>query len=260
MKLNRDHPVPLYFQFVELIRERIQSRQLAPGDQLPSMLELSDQTGISRMTVRQGIDYLVRNGLLVVKPGVGTFVADPKLVHDSLDLLGFSEEMARQGLEATSRVLAQEMTNPPPKVAAELEMVAGELAIKIVRLRTGGDTPLLLETNYIPAKLCLGLEQDDLTHQSLFELYEVRYGLSPVYARHSLEATTANTYEADLFAIKPGTALLLSEGVLYGERDQPVEYFKAVYRGDRFKFQFQSHRNSLVQPTSTHQRVNMVME
>ncbi|HXF61677.1 MAG TPA: GntR family transcriptional regulator [Caldilineaceae bacterium] len=260
MRLNRDHPIPLYFQFVELMRERIQSGQLAPGEQLPSMRELSDQTGISRMTVRQGIDYLVRNGLLVVKPGVGTFVAAPKLVHDTLDLLGFSEEMARQGLHVLSRVLEQGVGAAPPKVAGELRLAKGEPVVKIVRLRAAGAAPLLLETNYIPANLCPGLEQDDLAHQSLFELYERRYGLRPLYTRQSLEATTANAYEAELFQTKPGTALLLSEGVLYGERDQPIEYFKAIYRGDRFKFQFQSNRHSLAQNEASAQPVNVVIE
>jgi GntR family transcriptional regulator len=247
MKLNRAHPIPLYYQAVEVIWEQIQSGRWLPGARLPSMHELSEQMGISRMTIRQGIDYLARHGVLVVKPGVGTFVAGPKLVHDTLDLLGFSEEMARQGQAVISRVLAQTVVAPPPKVCDVLRLASGERAVQVVRLRSGGETPLLLETNYVPAQLCPGLEGEALAQRSLFELYERRYGLHPAYTTQSLEATTANAYEAELFKVKLGTALMLSEGVLYGDRGQPIEYFKAIYRGDRFKFRLQSHRSSLDQ-------------
>lgn len=95
MALDKSSPIPLYYQLAELIRERIQSGELKPGDQLPSERDLSEQVAISRMTVRQAVAYLVREGTLVVKPGVGTFVAEPKLTYDALHLLGFTEEMIR---------------------------------------------------------------------------------------------------------------------------------------------------------------------
>ncbi|MEJ2599308.1 MAG: GntR family transcriptional regulator, partial [Anaerolineales bacterium] len=80
MKLDKSHPIPLYFQLAEILREQIQSGELNPGDRLPSERELNEQFGISRMTVRQALAYLTRDGVLVVKPGIGTFVAEPKLV------------------------------------------------------------------------------------------------------------------------------------------------------------------------------------
>src|SRR5690606_22030747 len=102
-----------YYQLVEWLREQIAAGALAAGSQLPSERELSEQAGISRMTARQAITYLVNEGTLVVKPGVGTFVAAPKLTHDALNLLGFTAEMMRQGGTVTSRVLEQGIITPP---------------------------------------------------------------------------------------------------------------------------------------------------
>lgn len=243
MPLNKNHPIPLYYQLVELIRERIQAGELKAGAQLPSERELSEQAGISRMTARQAVTYLVREGVLVVKPGVGTFVAEPKLAHNALHLLGFTEEIMQRGGAATSRVLEQAIVTPPLQVATGLNLASGETAIKIVRLRLSEEIPLLLETIFIPTTLCPGLEDEDLAAKSLYVLLEQQYGLHLSRTRQTLEVTTANDYESYLFNIELGAPMILLEGVTYLDRDRPVEYFKAIYRGDRFKFELESQRN-----------------
>jgi len=96
--LNKNSPIPLYYQL----------------DQLSLECVLSEQVAISRMTARQAVAYLVREGALVVKQGVGTFIAEPKLTYDALHLLGFTEEAMRRGGVVTSRVLEQAIVTPPP--------------------------------------------------------------------------------------------------------------------------------------------------
>src|SRR5262252_6089043 len=148
MALNKQSPIPLYYQLAELIREQIQHGELRPGDQLPAERILSERHGISRMTTRQAITYLVRDGALVARHGLGTFVAEPKLAYDALHLLGFTEEMMVTGAAASSQVLEQAVVTPPEAVAADLELDPGAMAVKIVRLRLSEGTPLLLETVY----------------------------------------------------------------------------------------------------------------
>lgn len=259
MPLDKNSPVPLYYQLAEWIRERIDSGELKPGDQLPSERELSEQTGISRMTVRQGVAFVVRQGTLVVKPGLGTFIAEPKLTHDALHLLGFTEEMIRQGWGTASQVLEQTVLSAPPRVAGQLDLSPGASVVKIVRLRLAQKTPLLLETVYVPAALCPGLEAEDLVTNSLYAMLEQKHGLRPKRARQSLESTIANDYEASLLGVEPGTAMILLEGVAYLDHDRPVEYFKAVYRGDRFKFELDSERNTWAYEVPGVPRVSVVL-
>lgn len=259
MALDKNHPIPLYYQLVELIKERIHLGELKPGDQLPSERELSEQMGISRMTARQAAAYLVQEGVLVVKPGVGTFVAEPKLTYDVLHLLGFTEEMMQRGGAATSRVLEQAVVSPPSAVVGGLTLKPDELTVKIVRLRLSAGAPLLLETIYMPAALCPGLEAIDLAHQSLYALLEQQYGLRLNHTRQTLEATVANDYELQLFGLESGAAMILLEGVTYSDQDRPVEYFKAVYRGDRFKFALESQRHAGLYEASNASRVSVVL-
>src|SRR5215510_3828097 len=130
MALDKKNPIPLYYQLAEQIREQIKAGELKPGDQLPSERELSERSAISRMTVRQAISYLEQQGVLAVRQGVGTFVAEPKLVHDTLHLLSFTEEMMRGDGAVASQVLEQLRVKCPAGVATELALAPEALAVK----------------------------------------------------------------------------------------------------------------------------------
>ncbi len=243
MPIQKNTPVPLYYQLAEQIREQIETAQLTPGQQLPSERDLSERYRISRMTARQALTYLVRQGHLIVRPGIGTFVAEPKLTHDTLHLLGFTEEMLSTGQAISSRVLQHDVIEPPASVADRLAIPHEARAVQIVRLRYSQETPLLLETVYVPQALAPGLEREDLSSASLYDVLERRYGLHLHHARQTLEITTARDDEAALFEIAHGASLLLLEGVTYTDADQPVEAFKALYRGDKFAFRLESQRH-----------------
>lgn len=259
MEINKQSPIPKYYQLAEILREKIASGELKPGEQIPTERELCEKTGISRMTVRQAIAYLIRDGLLVARPGIGTFVAEPKFAYDPLHLLGFTEEMMHEGTVATSRVLEQAVVTPPAPVANGLQLGSAARTVKIVRLRISEGTPLLLETVYLPYALCPGLEQEDLADQSLYALLESKYDLRLSHARQTLEPTVANQYEAELFGIPIGMGMILLEGVTFTEVGRPVEYFKAIYRGDRFKFELESHRTTWAVEMQNAARLNVVL-
>lgn len=241
--LDKRSPIPLYYQLADWIREQIRTGALATGSRLPSERELSEQFGVSRMTVRQATAYLVQEGWLSVRPGVGTFVAESKFTYDALHLLGFTAEMMQRGGQVTSSVLEQAVVTPPVRVAAELQLAETEQTVKIVRLRQVAHEPLLLETIYLPAALCPGLERVDLAVRSLYAVLEEQYGLQLHHARQTLEASVANEYEKRLFHLQTAVGVLVLEGTTFDAHERPVEYFKAVYRGDRFTFQLSSQHN-----------------
>jgi GntR family transcriptional regulator len=260
LKLDKCSPVPLYYQLAELLQEQIHAGILTSGAQLPSERELSDQAAISRMTVRQALAYLVRTGALEVKPGVGTFVAQPKFTHDTQHLLGFTEEMMRQGGAAHSRVLEQAIIPAPKRVATGLGLSPGVEVVKIVRLRLSGETPLLLETSFVPAALCPGLERVPLATRSLYAILAQHYDLRLDYARQTIEATIANEFEIEMLGISLDTAMILLEGVAYDDHEHPVEYFKAIYRGDRFRFEMEGQRQQHGLEIAGASRMNVVLK
>lgn len=236
LALNRSSPIPLYYQLAEAVLEQIRRGVLQPGNQLPAERQLAEAVGISRMTARQAVAHLVDQGALHVQHGVGTFVAEPKLTYDPLHLRGFTEDMVRQGGAVSSTVLEQDVIAPPAAVAHALAIRLDEPVLKVVRIRSLDSLPLLLESSFLPQRQCSLLEHEDLRHESLYALLEQRCGVRLHHARQTIEAIVANDYESEVFSIARGTPMLLLEGTAFTERGEAVEHFKAVYRGDRFKF------------------------
>lgn len=66
--------IPRYVQLADLFRQRIAKGYWASGQQLPSLVALVDEFDVARVTVRQAIDVLRREGLLAPEQGRGTFV------------------------------------------------------------------------------------------------------------------------------------------------------------------------------------------
>lgn len=257
IELNRTSPVPLYYQLVGIIREAVRAGQLKTDEKLPPERELADLLGISRVTARQALSLLVRDGTLAVRHGIGTFVAGPRLTYQALHLVGFTEETMRRGNRVSSRVLEQVVVRPPISVSSVLRLGVRDQAVKIVRLRSSECAPLVLETSYVPLNCCPGLGEEDLETRSLYALLEDHYRLPLLYASQTVEAAIANEFESELFGIEPGAPVLIVEGVTYSVNDQPVERFKAVYRGDRVTLALESGRSGSTgnSPPSPHVRL-----
>lgn len=259
LKLDKQSPIPRYYQLAELIREQVQRGDYQPGEQLPSVQELADQAEISRMTARQAVDLLVRDGTLVVRQGAGTFVAEPKLVSDGIHLLGFTESMARRGIVITSRVLDQTVMVPSRLVADSLGLGSDETVVQIRRLRLMGTTPLLLETSALPSRLCGGLETADLANQSLYALLAEQYGIHFQRTHHTLETMLPGAAEYLHFGSDLRTPVIVQEGIAYLESDIPAEYFRAVYRGDRFKFELENRRMTGTEDGAGNAQLSLVL-
>ncbi len=256
---EKDRPAPLYQQLAEAIRDRVHAGALPAGEQLPPERVLAERVGISRMTARQALAELARDGVLEIRHGVGAFVAEPKLTYDALHLLGFTEETLRFGGAAATRVIEQSIGPAPAAVAAHLALADDEAAVRVMRLRSAQGEPLLLETSWLPAAACPGLERADLGRRSLYDLLENDYGHRLAEARQTVEAAMADVEAADLLGIAAGMPVLLVEGVTRTVAGWPIEAFTAIYRGDRVRLSLASRRESTGEG-STERKIGLVME
>ena len=96
---------PRYRQVAAELERAIETGGLQPHDRLASERAIAARHGLSRMTARQAVELLVRRGTVYRRPGSGTFVSPPRVVHTLQRLAGFSEQMRAQGIEPSGRVL-----------------------------------------------------------------------------------------------------------------------------------------------------------
>ena len=241
--IKRDIPLPYYFQLKELLREEIESRRWQPDQQIPSEWELCEQLDLSRTVVRQALNELVNEGLLYRQKGKGTFVARPKIGESLVqNLSGFYEDMVARGLTPLTQVLEQTVVPATKKIAERLNLEPLAQVFKITRLRFVNDDPILLVTTYIPYDACPDLLSEDLSQQSLYALLEDKYGLEIVRGHRTLEAVAANETEARLLKISTNAPLIVLDSVSYLRDGRPIEYYHAVHRGDRSRFEVELFR------------------
>ena len=103
--LERNSPVPLYYQLAQYIEQAINAGDLAPGDRIENELSLTTRLGLSRPTARQAIQELVNKGLLVRKRGVGTQVVRSQFRRDER-LSSLNEDLAKAGKSPSTQLLS----------------------------------------------------------------------------------------------------------------------------------------------------------
>ncbi len=234
--IDKTSSVPYYEQLAELLRREIRERQRQDqAFQLPSENELAELHGLSRATVRHGMEVLEREGLIYREKGVGSFAAIRRVEHELSQLVSTTEAMRQRGWSLATRLVSLNRMTNAAAITHALELPEGAPLYELCRLRIVDGEPLSLETAYLPVQLCPNLEENDLT-QSLYLLLESRYGLRLWTGREILRARGANPYEAHLLDIKEKTPLMSMERLTYAANGLPVEYLEAVWRGDRYDF------------------------
>ena len=232
----------MYYQIMNLLREKIEEGEYPVESALPPERELVETYQVSRMTVRQAISELVNEGILVRRKGVGTFVAPPKIEQALSGLTSFTEDMAQRGMKAGSRVLSFKETRPDAAIRKTLSLEADDAVFECVRLRLADEEPMALETTTLVSSYCPGLSRDDLENQSLYKVLDERWNVRLEYATQSLEPVLAPPHEAALLHVQPGAPLLVMHRVTYGQDGHAFEHVKSYYRGDRYKFVTELHR------------------
>lgn len=225
---------PLYLQLHRRIAEAIGSGRLKPGDSLPPEREMAAMTGLSRVTVRKGVEALVASGQLVQRRGSGTFVAPQvRRLEQALSLLtSFTEDMARRGRTVESVVLSRGLHAPAPEEVMALGLGAGDRVARLERVRTSDGMPLAIERASLPEAI---LPDPEAVGASLYALLEGR-GLRPVRAVQRISATNLVARDATLLDVAPGTAGLRIERVSYLPGGRVVEFTRSIYRGDAYDF------------------------
>ncbi len=207
--------------------------RLGAGAALPPERELAVELGVARMTVRQAIGDVEALGLVRREQGRGTFVAGPRLAQP-LAVTSFSQDARRRGLRPGSRVLGFHRGPGGAREARALALVEGEPVVTVTRLRLADDEPLAVETAHLPDTLLPGLRPEDLEDRSLYDLLAER-AVVVATGTQAVEPTVLTAAEAALLDQEPGAAAFLFEVVTRDRDDRPVEFVRALYRGDRYR-------------------------
>lgn len=223
--------LPAYQRIQSVIRKRIDSGQLQPGDSVPSERDLAKTHQVSLMTARHALAFLEREGIVERRRGIGTFVAQPKIHFNKL--MSYTEQMAARTLSAAAKVLFAKIVDNENEAAARLSLPPTSRIIKLERLRHASGEAFALETCYLNAAEFPGLLDAPIARESLFGILERDYRVELGYSDEEVDATAADPRIAELLAIPRREPLLRIRQVIYSTKGKAIMYVLGFYRSDR---------------------------
>lgn len=232
--LDKQSPIPIYLQIEEQLKARILAGEFEVGTAIPSERELTENFGVSRMTLRQAVTNLVNDGLLYREKGRGTFVASPKVEQPLNGLTSFTEDMKARGMSPSNKLITFKKIEPEADIAEKLGLSSGEEVFSVKRIRYADDKPMAIERTFLPVKLFPQLTEEALKG-SLYSIIEEQQ-LKISHASQRMEAALVKKEDAELLKIGMPSAILMMERVSYLADGKPFEVVRSTYRADRYKF------------------------
>lgn len=232
--LDKSSRKPIYVQIAEGIGALLERGFFPPGFLLPAERVLCEQYGVSRMTLRQAMSILERNGLIESHRGRGTFVAPKRLQKQEQELRSFTEEIRTRGGKPHSRLISFEQIAPKRAARDLFGLSEGEKVYEICRLRLKDDTPLAVESVQVPQRLAPWLERFDLARNSLYRIFEESYGLKLETSIEEIAAELPSAADRKLLAIPKNVAALVINRKTFTDTGNAIELSRSTYRGDLY--------------------------
>lgn len=232
---------PYHVQAEQILRQMINTEKYSSGAILPNEVELAQELGISRNTLRQAINRLVNEGLLIRKKGVGTTVNTlGKASSNARNWMSFSQEMKALGIIIKNYELHIRWEGAPAEVCRFFRVKTGTRMLRMSRVRGSEQAPIVFFYSYFnPA---IGMTGDEDFTQPLYTLLEQRYGVVVHKSVEEVSAMLADDRLAAKLNIHAGDAILKRKRLVLDAAGFPVEYNVGYYRADSFTYRIEAEQ------------------
>ncbi|MDI6100550.1 GntR family transcriptional regulator [Actinoplanes sp. NEAU-A12] len=214
--------VPAYRRIAADLAEKIRDGVYRPGDTLPAQRDLSAQYGVTLMTLRQALQELRDDGLIVQQPGRGTYIAPVQAAYRVDTLRSFVEDLREQGHDVTTQVIAATVDADPG---------TGEPSLRLERLRLLGGRPVIHQTSWVPEPYGSRVLGEDFRRISLYTAL-AEAGVTIVRASERIVPGLLTDPIAGHLRRPAGEAVFISERTTFAMDDRPVVVDRAVILGD----------------------------
>jgi DNA-binding GntR family transcriptional regulator len=232
--LNRNGPIPLYFQVEQRIEKAIMDGHLPAGARLENEVALGERLNLSRPTIRRAIQDLVDKGLLVRRRGIGTQVVHGRVTR-GVELTSLFDDLNQGNQKPSTRVLSHTLDKANDTVADRLGVSVGSPVLHTKRVRIADGVPVAVLENWLPDQFA-DISESELSEVGLYEIIRSR-GVAIRVAKQKIGARTSNAAEAALLDVDRGTALLTMERAAFDSSGKGIEFGSHYYRPDLYSFE-----------------------
>jgi GntR family transcriptional regulator len=239
-----DSPLPFYAQIKEILRARILDGTYKPHQQMPSESEMMQAFKVSRITVRQALGDLQKEGLIFKIHGKGSFVSKSKAFQDLDRLQGFGEAMSRFGHETFNQLLSVKDVAANQAVSEKLRLEPRTIVTEIKRVRHLDREPISVDVTYVPRQIGERLRAEDLAGRDIFAILENDYRIELGNADLQIGSMPADSTLARLLRVDEGAPILRIERLTFTADHAPLDFEYLYYRGDAFQYRLRIERRT----------------
>ncbi len=221
-----------YQQISRSLSARISAGDYAPGEQLPTELELSSHFQVNRHTVREAIRELKNDGLIFSVRGKGNFVAANKIIYRLTDKVRFTQNILDSKQIPGSSLIAWTERPATGDIAQKLDLPLNRAVLELHILRTVNELPFSIAASYLPAERFRGLPQLIDGSFSLYTLLKEHYRVDPQRRESQIETRLPDSDEMCLLQCSARQPLLIINSVATDMQHRPIEYVQTRTRGD----------------------------
>lgn len=232
--IDRESYLPAYAQLASILRQKVASGELRPGDQLPSESQLCQRYGVSPMTVRRSINLLVDQGLVDTVQGLGTFAKPIDLGAAAFDLHNLQDILS--GDQVTVRIMEASIQSADERIARKLRIGVKQRVVYIRRQILQATEPLLYHREYMVYDPTRPIVEGELEITSLKGLFSGEGSASFKWGELLIEATVVNERESRFLGVPVGTAAFQLEHIFYDFSDRPLSWGWFICPTDQLRF------------------------
>ncbi|MCK5731805.1 MAG: GntR family transcriptional regulator [Tenericutes bacterium] len=234
--MDVDRFLPKYYKISEEIKFLIKDGTLKPDMKVPSENEIISKYKVSNTTARKVLLELENEGLVSRVKGKGTFVQGGIVERSVSRILGFTKNMIESGHVPSTKLIETELLpDGYSDCINNKTYTITDPVVRIMRLRFSDDIPMLLEERYISAKLCPGIESQNL-EGSLYDIYENNYNHKLTEVRQMIRSVNICDKMKNTFDVAEDISVFLVTGVTFCDNGKMLELERSTYRGDKYNF------------------------
>lgn len=236
-------PTPLYFQLKNILKSKILSNELKGNDRLPSEVELCEEYNVSRVTIRQALSELIKDGLIYRDRGRGTFVTVGAELK-RLSLRGSIENLIAAGEGTRIKAISYKKVPCLPHLTKILRLGMNSEIFQMEVLRFFPKGPFGYSFLYFPPGLGEKISLHELSETTeIITFIEKKMKTKVNHANQTIDVGLADKRVAEYLIIKPKTPLLIIERDYYSRDGSPMFVSITHFRSDLYKYRIELTRS-----------------
>lgn len=230
-RFSQTDNTPLYVKFAETVKQAVRTGMLHQGNVLPGERELSQQTGVSRITVRKAMQMLDQEGVVIRAQGYGTQISN-SFEYSLKEAKGFSQQVVLRGKKPDTLWVNKSVVKCSEEVAAQLKIPTDSDVFMLKRIRYVDSQPVSMEESYVPVALINDVDDIGLS------LYDY-FGSQNIFPHRTKSKVSARMPDADFqshIKLEDSVPVLVIKQIAFDHRNIPIEYSINQCRSDMYVF------------------------